>query len=51
MRYFQASCAIYRTMSANPDPTPDAVTEQVLSLVATVKRLPREQVQVDSSFE
>ena len=30
---------------------PDAVAEQVLSLVAAIKRLPREQVRADSSFE
>ncbi len=51
MRYFLASSAIYRSMSAIPETPPDAVTEQVLSLIASVKRLPREQVGVDSSFE
>ena len=38
-------------MSAMPDPVPDAVTEQVLGLIAAIKRLPREQVRADSSFE
>ncbi len=51
MRYFLASSAIYRRMSAIPEIPPDPVTEQVLSLVAAVKRLPREQVRVESSFE
>ena len=51
MRYFQAPTAIYKNMSAIPETPPDAVTEQVLSLVAVVKRIPREQVRADSSFE
>ncbi len=51
MRYFLAFADIYRTMSAIPEMPPDPVTEQVLSLVAAIKRLPREQVRVDSSFE
>ncbi len=38
-------------MDAIPEMPPDPVAEQVLSLVAAVKRLPREQVCVDSSFE
>ena len=34
-----------------PIPNPDSVTETVLSLVAAVKRVPRDKVRADSSFE
>jgi len=51
VRYFQAVGTIYSTMSALPDSMPDPVAEKILSLVAMVKRLPREQVRIDSSFD
>jgi len=34
-----------------PDAMPDRVAEKILSLVAAIKRLPRERVRLDSSFE
>ena len=38
-------------MSTLPDAVPDAVSEKILSLVAAIKRIPREKVTLDSSFE
>ncbi len=37
-------------MNANPEPR-NEVTEKILSLVAAVKRLPKDKVTLDSSFE
>ncbi len=34
-----------------PEAMPDRIAEKVLSLVAAVKRLPRERVLLDSSFD
>lgn len=42
---------IYSPMSALSPATPDHVPEKILSLVAAIKRLPRERVSLDSSFE
>jgi len=38
-------------MNTMPDTMPDRIAEKILSLVAAIKRLPREQVRLDSSFE
>lgn len=38
-------------MSTASDPISGPVTEKVLSLVAAIKKLPREKVSLDSSFE
>ena len=51
MRYFRALRLIYKTMSSVPEAMPEDVSEKVLSLVAAIKRLPREKVSLDSSFE
>ncbi len=42
---------IYTTMSAMSEITPDAIAEKIVSLISAVKRIPREQVSLDSSFE
>ncbi len=51
MRYFQAGPLIYIVMRSTSEAMPDDLAEKILALVATIKRLPREQVRVDSSFE
>ena len=38
-------------MSPLPEAPPNDVPEKVLALVAAIKRLPREKVRLDSSFE
>jgi acyl carrier protein len=38
-------------MSSTPEATPHDVPEKILSLVAAIKRIPREKVRLDSSFE
>jgi acyl carrier protein len=38
-------------MSTKPEAAPPDVEEKVLSLLAAIKRIPRESVRLDSSFE